>query len=992
MRTVTPAFQAKLDLSGGAEPRTLLEIDAVGGTLDFSDQTVTVDARVYSSIVLEFGELISQIVSGEGVVRVASMSFSLSNIVPIDDLIVAGTEVRVYDWYEGLATADKALRFKGTISGKPGWDDLEISFSANDIFQKLNKTIGRPLLEADWSLADPDYYGFTIPILIGAGENLECLPIEAGAASTVREDFNPADTTIKLTSATSPIAFPSSGTVIIGNEEYVYTGISTNDLTGVAPHSDIIYPEGSTVLEKTNLKFLAGESFPDTPVKAITNLSILPFNSRKIAEKVAIDAAFYTINLTETISSKVYATIVLTQINAIRKAVFLAVTTQPNQPITTHKIDVSPSHGHPPANVTIAYFMDSIAVSGATSGNTNNFTADGALIDGSIFFNMFLNAYVRTSKSAADDLVGTLVSAKVKCRCWTNGSINFNLRYVLNGVQKVSEGKTVSSSTAATFTTASFSLSGASWSDFQNSNTYCEVHFPAADADQFICGELWLELVYTPPNPTTAVTINESVPAVSNRIADAVVGGDTVADTLLGRLVCNFEGYKDKTDGHYTGTPTTQPLIEKPPDVTHFLWEKFSNGAVHADLDIAGSFLEARTNLPASYKFGFALTWQVDLDKLSAQLAQQAHSRFFTSAGVAKFARILESGTPVKVIDTDDYSPLTEDLEKKLRIKRFGGAVEDIINKVEIRYKHNSVLGARGNPDAYANNSESTDAAATTSISTYGERRRRTPWLMWAVRDDTMADDLRDKFLNRNQFPRTTTVFPSWVGLSLLEPSDLIELIAQKLRVFGRLSEILNIGNISEVPKNFLPTEIMLTVWDLLFIILRFTDEAQISDEVKIDIDAVLTDEAQAGDTLTKIDVDAVLTDTAQAGDAVTVDITIPLGDTAQVADVLTQLKSLWKFDSTRQFNSIQKYNSAPNTFWFPTLSDTTQVGDALTKIDVNAVLTDGIQAGDVVSSIDKDIPFSDGAQFGDSVTIVSFWKFDSTRKYDSSKKFNSAP
>ena len=836
MRTVTAAFQAKLDLAGGAEPRILLEIDAVGGTLYYSDQTVTVDAQVYSSKVLEFGRLVSQIVPGEEVVRVASMNFRLSNIDPIDDLIVAGTEVRVYDWYEGLATADKALRFKGNVAGKPAWDDREISFMANDIFQQLNKTIGRPLLEADWALADPDYYGFTIPILIGAGENLECLPIEAGAASTLRADFNPADTTIKLTSTTSPIAFPDSGfprTVIIGNEEYTYTGISSNDLTGVPTHSDLIYSEGSVVLEKTDLKFLAGESFSDTPVKALTELSILPFNSRKIAEKVAIDSAFYSINLTETISGKIYATIILTQINAIRKAVSLAITTQPNQPITTQQTQFSPTHKHPISNVTTAYYMDTATTDAGTFGSlgrmANKIFESGSSEPG--FAELSSGEEIKLQKSAIENLGGTLVSGVLKIRAWriaTSGS--YNMQFVINGVTKINTGITLTTA-EQTFTSSSFSLSGLTWSDFQNANTYIRLVSNTAGFVRVRFSEGWLELVYA--TPATAAIINQSIAAVSNRIVDAVVGGDTVADTLLGRLICNFEGYKDKTDGHYTGTPTTQPLIEKPPDVIHFLWEKLSNGAVHADLDIAGSFLDARTNLLASYKYGFALIWQSDLAKLSAQLAQMAHSRFFTSAGLAKFARILDSGTPVKIIDTDDYSPLTEGAEKKTRIRRFGGALEEIINKVEIRYKHNPALGSRNDPDAYAGNSESPDSDAQASIDRFGERRRRTPWLMWAVRDDTMADDLRDKLLGRNQLPKTTTVFPSWIGLSLLEPSDLIELTAQKLRMDNRLSEILNIGNISQVPKNFQPTEIMITIRDLAVILeeIAFTINSTISIE-----------------------------------------------------------------------------------------------------------------------------------------------------------------
>ena len=796
MRTVTAAFQAKLDLAGGAEPRILLEIDAVGGTLYYSDQTVTVDAQVYSSKVLEFGRLVSQIVPGEEVVRVASMNFRLSNIDPVDDLVVAGTEVRVYDWYEGLATVDKALRFKGNVSGKPAWDDREISFTANDIFEFFSKKFLQPLSSTTWPLADPDYYGWKIPILIGAGENLECIPIEAGAVSTLREDFNPRDTTIKLTSTTSPIAFPSSGTVIIGNEEHTYTNVSGNNLTGVPTHSDIIYPEGSNVLEKTDLKFIAGESFSDTPITELTELSILPFGSNKIAEKVAIDPAHYTINLSELIGGTYYATIVLTQIAAIRKAVSLAITQQPNQPITTQPSSSSLGHLHTITGITgLERHATSINSQQHCTNPTNAF--DFNFNTAAHCQSPFISPGSHLKLNFSTTNLGTIQEVRAVIRSSVSSV----------GNPRVIVGSGQSFAIAQGLATRKFVTNITSWSQLATMQVIVDASSPIATFNAY---EMYYEIDYTPTIGSTTVTVNTGG-SVSNRIADVLIGGDTVADTLLGRLICSFKGYKDKSDGHYTGT--AYALIEKPPDVIHFLWEKFSNGAVHADLDIAGTFLDARNNLPVSYKFGFALTWQVGLNTFSAQLAQMSYCRFFTSAGLAKFARIVDYKLPVKVIDTDDYSPLTEDAEKKIRVKRFGGAIEKIVNKVEIKFKHNPILGSKEDPNAYADNSESLDADAQSSIDRYGEQRKT--WRMWAVRDDAMALDIQNKLLKRLQHPRTTTVFPSWSALSLMEPSDLITFISDKLRIDDRLSEILSIGNNSQVPKDFQPGEIILTVRDL---------------------------------------------------------------------------------------------------------------------------------------------------------------------------------
>lgn len=831
MRIVTANFQAELDKNHGAQPRRVLEIDTADGTKYYSNQLVTIDAQPYIAIVIEFGNLTSQLVSGEESADVASMDFKLSNIDPIDDLIVAGTVVRVYDWYVGLATVDKAKFFEGTIVGNPSWDDRIISFQCDDIFQKFNKIFGQPVSSASWPNADPDYYGAIIPVLIGAGDNLECIPIEAGSASTLRAEFLPAHTTIQLTSATDPLTFPNTGTVLIGNEEYVYTGVSGgNTLTGVAPHSDIIYPIGSSVFEKVNLKYIAGKSFSDTPVKSITVKGILPFGATKVSDIVAIDATYYTVDVNELISGTYYATIVLTQIVAIRKAVSLAITQQPDQPITTQQTQSSPVHGHTIANRIVSYFMDSLSGSGLGVSN-GNLIVDGATVDGSIISSINSGDWLRQSKSLLTDLGGTLVSGIIKIRAWTSsGSISFNFKKVMNGSTLKSESK-VATTTPTVFSTSSFSLSSYTWTDFQSANSYIEEALTTTTGSILFIAEVWLELIYTPTAPTVAATINQSVPAASNRITDVSIGGDVVADFVLGRLIVSFEGCKDKTDGHYTGTPTTQPLIEKPPDVIHFLWEKFGNNATHTYFDISGSFLDARTNLPASYKYGVAINWQTSLSVLSAQLAQMAHSRFFTSAGLGKFARILDSGTPIKTINTDDYSQLTQGSEKQTKIKRFGGAIEDVFNKVEIKYSYNPILGSKDNPDAYTGVSESTDAAAAASIAAYGTQRKT--WRMWAVRNLTMANDLQSKLLRRNFYPRTITVFPSCDQLSLLEPTDLIELTTDKLRIYGRLSEILIIGNNSQIPKSFQPTEVIITVRDLGVIL----ETLQMNMDTTVEID-----------------------------------------------------------------------------------------------------------------------------------------------------------
>lgn len=823
-KTLTANFTTEKNKTAGAKIRTLFEVDTDSGTLYYSDQALTVSAQAYTANVMAWpSRIINQIRPGEEVVRTSSARFEINNNPRIDDDIRPGLEVRLYLWFEGLTAADKLLWFKGIINNNIEITAYRVSFTALDIGDWFDKQIGIPLDIATYPNADPDDIGKIQPILYGDLTDQPCLAIVAGAVSTLVNDIAIGASSMELTDAS---AFPSSGTLIIGDEEDItYSGKSGNTLTGVANVSNA-YDRASRVMEKiASLKYMVAGHI----VKAITNPRILPFGM-KLEDAVRIDTGDFSVNLND----GGIATVTVTEISNVKKAVAVRVTVQPDQPITTQQTQVSPNHGHAPPNViTGVYCEDVIFVSSNGSQTTSNIDQ----IPSRIIDNDFLsfgrwistgvsagtaNRTVRVKRVTAYARDGTPVSLRFKMQY--NGVTligTSTAKLYINGVLK----QTINFSSGANTMTSSFHAIS-SFGDINNTNTYVELFFNdnGVGFTEITIDQVWFEVQYTPVNPLQAVTINESIAAVSNRITDAVVGGNSVADTLGGILIVDAEGYPDDNPAHYTDVADS--LIEEPWDVIHHILENLGNGVTDSDIDLAGSFQDAEDNLPASYKFAFSIRQKIGMNRLLAMLAQQTWCRFIWEAGIAKLNRIKLSGASSKSIDTDTDSYISSD--RRIQVRKSPKGLSEIYNDIEVKYDLNYTLGNWGTPDAFGGSSESISAA---SIASYKTRQRT--WLMFAIGDNiSMADDVRDKLLEFYQNPRPTISFPGWLKNIEVERGDVADLIISQLVINQRLYEAIGVDLQVPHPVNRQRPELMFSFLDLLFIALTLSDTLSLSESV----------------------------------------------------------------------------------------------------------------------------------------------------------------
>jgi len=236
--------------------------------------------------------------------------------------------------------------------------------------------------------------------------------------------------------------------------------------------------------------------------------------------------------------------------------------------------------------------------------------------------------------------------------------------------------------------------------------------------------------------------------SVEYQIANPARGADTdhllkesTADLIVGgEVLFDGQGYADDGSGTYTGSANA--LIEKPADVEHHLARVV--GAIPSNRVDAASFAQARTDSPSSYRFAGVVTERSFILK-EILLALGMQSRIKPDFPIDKLtARFLKSSysAPSKTIKADNTEP------GSLRLRR--GAVEDVINKIDLRYGRRW-SESRGQ-NAFTGLAPASDS---TSITKYGERQQSERFLFDFVPDDNaaMATDLAAFYLARLKEP-----------------------------------------------------------------------------------------------------------------------------------------------------------------------------------------------------------------------------------------------
>ena len=178
MRSISPAGLAKLATRYGNESITIIEVDwAVGRAHSYADRDVSsIPGRI-----IDVGDL-------DNVIGVSNNNSSQSLAVTLDD--TDGTikaifdgydihkrDVRVYQWFEGLALTDKFLLFAGKVSSPIVWNERDRTVKFTVISQLEDKEIGFSAEEGQFPYLPADLVGKAWPMIFGTVQDCPALQI-----------------------------------------------------------------------------------------------------------------------------------------------------------------------------------------------------------------------------------------------------------------------------------------------------------------------------------------------------------------------------------------------------------------------------------------------------------------------------------------------------------------------------------------------------------------------------------------------------------------------------------------------------------------------------------------------------------------------------------------------------------------------------------------------------------------------------------------------
>lgn len=785
--------------TAGAEPRTLIEIAASGGTKYYSDQHVEVGAQVYDARVLRLGRLQLETKPSLKTVLATEIPIKLSNHDPdIGTDIDPGDVVTIYIWDEGAASGSKFKVFVGTVNDNIRMDLYEFSFTCTDVSATYDKLVGEKLDVATYPNADPKDIGRVQPIPFGSVTNSRCLAIEAGAATTLTVNMSNTFTgAVSVADADKPIAFPSSGFVFIGEEKLAYSATTTTTITISARAQSgttaSTHSRGDKILEAVaTVKYMAS----GLEVKTLSNAAIVPWNM-PVENKVSVDS-FATYKEDDS----GIATIELNSLPEIAKKVALVVDPQPDQPVTDDGTHVHVATVNDAAEVTIY---------GSGVDSSQNASNTGRAFDQN--FDTTESTLSYTSPSSAHlgldfdftGFDGLVIQQAVACiRVSVDVSSNI-AKLRLPGVSfgLLNQDLTIGGGVA----TQKFIVTGlANETDWSKLNTLrILVSGPGGPLTTRVY-QMWWEIKYI---PTVTITTHAADGiSTSPRTTDAGIKGDSVAASLGGYLICDIDGIPDVA-GHWTGSGTD--LIEKPVDIFHWILENLTNGPVaHADIDLAGSFANAESNHLNMDKWGFVITQQIMVNELLTYLAQQFFCRFVYEAGVAKLNRIKLSASSAKSVDTN-WDSITQN--DKLAVVEDRWGPQQVWNDVTVNYDLD-LTGGQGNWFAEESYDQHTQDENAASITANG---RQTKVLSaFAIRDNTTyADDLRDKWLAYWKDNKKYISFPAWSTLIALERGDMVDITTSQLGLSSFDCEVVDVALDFPVPNAGRPLKPIITALEI---------------------------------------------------------------------------------------------------------------------------------------------------------------------------------
>ncbi len=632
---------------------------------------------------------------------------------------IAFATVTIKWWMKGAdAAGDLVTDFVGQAeeAGSITSDTVEVIVSGIEMAQrdplplyKINTT--------DFPNAAPEAIGRVCGPVIGTVEDVPVYPVDAGARSLLRAYITSASTgPLELSDASR---FPSSGTVIVGQEEIGYTSKSGDDLTGLTRaqggSTAVFHNRGGAVIEKKSEYTYLG---PTIPMKTVSRVRVAG---------TALGAGEYTLDLVDTA--------LLPGFSVVSLKLNTPAIIQRHQHETGETTDNKKPSAHEIFGLT-GWLNKTNAYDQGIDDETTYAHADRISV-GTPPAGQYAGIRLKTW-SLAD--VGEIVSATYHCNYQyeeTNYIVNKNDAYI--------DGDRISPKASITE-----KVWGAptSWAALDRK---VPIKIRPDDGFGLRIYDLWLVVVYVVTVP--------GAPAGADAVVNTpvTIDGDGVYDSLE----CT-----GLADGAITGAALT--LIERPDHVMEFV-QRVLAGRAASEIDSTSYAASGAIYATKGWKFAGVLNREWGAGEILAQLALESQSDQFWEAGRHRLVYDDPSPTSVDVtvVDVDIVSASGGEVELALTPR------DSIVNIAEAHFMRNYSKGfSSASQEAFLGLARKEDSASKASFGS-----RPASYELEFVRVQGHADSVSQRLLDKLKEPRWLARVPlAWTKAAALERGDLIDL------------------------------------------------------------------------------------------------------------------------------------------------------------------------------------------------------------------------
>ena len=239
MKTLTTEAELHRD-ADAHEPVFLIEIDwtADGSWAGkYSDRDINVDGTEYEGYIQQWADLeaMLDLSSMLAVVNDMQVTFKADHHERFadlcDDYEPHGKRVRLGLFFAGTASSDIVWLFRGVIAEVIEHSLEGSTVRISDVSARWNKPLPEYSINTDdLPEAHPDDVNKPLPIIYGAVERLPCLRGQVGGSTKLNGSILSTNTAMDVDDTSD---FPSSGTILIDDEQITYTGKTDTTFTGL---------------------------------------------------------------------------------------------------------------------------------------------------------------------------------------------------------------------------------------------------------------------------------------------------------------------------------------------------------------------------------------------------------------------------------------------------------------------------------------------------------------------------------------------------------------------------------------------------------------------------------------------------------------------------------------------------------------------------------------------------------------------------------------